>query len=39
MKEHFIDQYRAFAANGASGAPEWLRAVREQAIAQLDQIG
>jgi Fe-S cluster assembly protein SufD len=34
-----VGQYRAFAANGASGAPEWLRSLRERAIARFAEVG
>jgi Fe-S cluster assembly protein SufD len=39
VTEHFIKQYRAFAANGAAGAPEWLQALREHAIARFADVG
>ena len=39
MTDHFIKQYRAFAANGAAGAPEWLQSLREHAIARFADVG
>ena len=39
MKQHFIEQYRKFEANGASGSPGWLRSLRERAIARFDEVG
>src|SRR5262245_45537018 len=36
---HFLDQYRAFASNGASSAPDWLRGLRERAIARFEEVG
>jgi Fe-S cluster assembly protein SufD len=39
VTEHFIKQYRAFAANGAAGAPQWLQALREHAIARFADVG
>jgi Fe-S cluster assembly protein SufD len=36
---HFVEQYRAFAANGAAGAPVWLRELRERAIARFTDVG
>ncbi|OFV86946.1 MAG: Fe-S cluster assembly protein SufD [Acidobacteria bacterium RBG_16_68_9] len=39
MTEHFVGQYRAFASNGAAGAPEWLRSLRERAIARFAAVG
>jgi Fe-S cluster assembly protein SufD len=39
VTEHFIKQYRAFAANGAAGAPEWLQALRDHAIARFADVG
>jgi Fe-S cluster assembly protein SufD len=39
----FVDQYKAFAANGggkgATGAPAWLRDLRERAIARFTETG
>jgi Fe-S cluster assembly protein SufD len=37
--EHFLGQYRAFAANGASAAPAWLKDLRERAIARFTAVG
>ena len=37
--ERYLAQYRAFAGNGASGAPAWLRDLREQAIARFAASG
>ena len=37
--EHFVGAYRAFAANGASGAPPWLKEMRERAIARFAEVG
>ena len=34
-----VAAYRAFAANGASGAPAWLKDLREGAIARFDALG
>ena len=39
MKQHFIEQYRKFEANGASASPGWLRSLRERAIARFDEVG
>ena len=39
VTEHFLGQYRAFAANGAAAAPAWLRGVRERAIARFAEVG
>jgi len=39
VKQHFIEQYRKFEANGASGSPGWLRSLRERAIARFDEVG
>ena len=39
MTAHFVGAYRAFAANGASGAPPWLREMRERAIARFAEVG
>jgi len=36
---HFVDQYKAFAANGGGGAPAWLRDLREGAIARFAAAG
>jgi len=37
--EKLVQTYRAFAANGASGAPAWLRELRDGAIARFDALG
>jgi len=37
--ERLVQAYRAFAANGASGAPAWLKALRDGAIARFDALG
>ncbi|MGH7538190.1 MAG: Fe-S cluster assembly protein SufD [Gemmatimonadales bacterium] len=39
MTEHFLEQYRSFTANGASGAPAWLRSLREAAITRFADVG
>jgi Fe-S cluster assembly protein SufD len=39
VKQHFIEQYRKFEANGASSSPGWLRSLRERAIARFDEVG
>ena len=39
MTAHFIGAYEAFAANGASGAPPWLKEMRERAIARFAEVG
>jgi Fe-S cluster assembly protein SufD len=36
---HFVGAYNAFAANGAAGAPPWLKELREQAIARFAAVG
>jgi Fe-S cluster assembly protein SufD len=36
---HFVGAYKAFAANGASGAPPWLKEMRERAIARFAEVG
>jgi len=36
---HFLGAYKAFAANGASGAPPWLKEMRERAIARFAEVG
>jgi Fe-S cluster assembly protein SufD len=36
---HFVGVYKAFAANGASGAPPWLHEMRERAIARFAEVG
>ena len=37
--ERFLAQYRAFAGNGAGGAPAWVRAWREDAIGRFSTLG
>ena len=37
--ERYLDAYRAFAANGASRAPAWLRQLRDSAIARFSELG
>jgi Fe-S cluster assembly protein SufD len=37
--ERLVAAYRAFAANGASGAPAWLKELRDGAIARFDTLG
>ena len=39
MTGHFVGAYKAFAANGASGAPPWLKDMRERAIARFAEVG
>ena len=39
MTQHFVEQYRAFAANGGSQAPAWLRDLRERAMQRFEQVG
>ncbi|HET7249669.1 MAG TPA: Fe-S cluster assembly protein SufD [Gemmatimonadales bacterium] len=39
MTAHFVGAYQAFAANGASGAPPWLKEMRERAIARFAAVG
>ena len=39
MTAHFVAAYKAFAANGASGAPPWLKEIREQAITRFAAVG
>ncbi|MGE5141857.1 MAG: Fe-S cluster assembly protein SufD [Acidobacteriota bacterium] len=39
MTAHFVGAYKAFAANGASGAPPWLKEMRERAIARFAAVG
>jgi Fe-S cluster assembly protein SufD len=36
---HFVGAYNAFAANGAAGAPPWLKEIRERAIARFAAVG
>ena len=37
--ERYVAEFAAFARNGASGAPEWLREIREGAIARFAELG
>jgi Fe-S cluster assembly protein SufD len=37
--ERLVEAYRAFAANGASGAPAWLKELREGGIARFSELG
>jgi len=37
--ERLVQAHRAFAANGASGAPAWLKELRDGAIASFDALG
>ena len=37
--ERLVQAYRAFAANGASGSPPWLKELRDGAIARFDALG
>src|SRR2546422_9849488 len=37
--ERYVADFEAFARNGASGAPEWLRQLREGAIARFTELG
>ena len=37
--ERYVADFEAFARNGASGAPEWLREIREGAIARFAELG
>jgi len=39
MTEHYVRDFRAFASNGAAGAPAWLREIREGAIARFTELG
>ena len=39
MTTHYLDEYRAFAGNGAAGAPTWLRELREHGIARFTEAG
>ena len=36
---HFVDRHSEFSANGAARAPEWLKRLREQAIARFAETG
>src|SRR6267143_6917745 len=37
--ERYVADFEVFARNGASGAPEWLRRLREGAIARFAELG
>jgi len=37
--QRYVSDFEAFARNGASGAPEWLRELREGAIARFSELG
>src|SRR6267143_4479798 len=37
--ERYVADFEVFARNGASGAPEWLRRLREGAIARFTELG
>ncbi|HJS42601.1 MAG TPA: Fe-S cluster assembly protein SufD [Gemmatimonadales bacterium] len=37
--DQLVGSYRAWAANGASGAPDWLRDLREGGIARFHELG
>ena len=37
--ERYVGQYDAFAANGAGGAPPWLREIRAAALARFAELG
>src|SRR3989442_3384188 len=37
--ERYVAAFEAFARNGASGAPKWLRELREGAIARFAELG
>ena len=37
--ERYVAEFAAFARNGASGAPEWLKEIREGAIARFAELG
>ena len=37
--ERYVADFEAFARNGASGAPQWLRELRERAIARFAELG
>ncbi|HMA40225.1 MAG TPA: Fe-S cluster assembly protein SufD [Gemmatimonadales bacterium] len=39
MTAHFVGEYKAFAGNGAAGAPLWLRELRERGIARFTEVG
>ena len=37
--ERYVADFRAFARNGAAGAPQWLKEIREAAIARFAELG
>jgi Fe-S cluster assembly protein SufD len=37
--ERYVEAYRAFAANGAAGAPAWLKQLRDGGIARFGELG
>ena len=37
--ERYVADFEAFARNGASGAPDWLKEIREGAIARFAELG
>jgi len=39
VTQHYVAAYRAFAGNGASHAPPWLRDLRERSIARFGDLG
>ncbi|OLB19488.1 MAG: Fe-S cluster assembly protein SufD [Gemmatimonadetes bacterium 13_2_20CM_69_8] len=39
MTEQYVADFKAFAGNGAGGAPAWLRKIREGAIARFAELG
>ena len=39
VTERYVADFRAFASNGAAGAPGWLKEIREAAIARFAELG
>jgi Fe-S cluster assembly protein SufD len=39
VTERYVADFEAFARNGAAGAPEWLKQIREGAIARFAELG
>jgi Fe-S cluster assembly protein SufD len=39
VTERYVADFRAFAGNGAAGAPAWLKEIREAAIARFAELG
>src|SRR2546421_11057791 len=37
--EHLVGAYRAWASNGASSAPAWLKTIRDSGIARFSELG